>query len=273
MSQIIRWRESACPALQPFIAGYWGWESQGAVSMPSLIPGTGCECLFHLAAPLCDWLGHPLPDTHLVCPRERTQTLAPPQPISFIAVRFRAGQLRHFTACSFAEVADQLVEGAVLWPGDTTRLQDALRTAPDRQAYIARLEAFLLTQLARHFRTAEQRQDRLIDHLYYSPNRRIAELAQDWGWSQRHLERRFLQAFGQTPKRFARLARLHQTLRQQSQEIDRHWLDIALERGFSDQSHFIHDIQDITGWSPARWREALRQGQHYYLPASRQPVR
>ena len=39
-----------------------------------------------------------------------------------------------------------------------------------------------------------------------------------------------------------------------SQRLD--WAQIALEQGFSDQSHFIRETRRITGFSP----QAMRQG-------------
>ncbi len=110
-----------------------------------------------------------------------------------------------------------------------------------------------------------------MEQLYYAPNNRIEAIADVAGWSHRHLERNFKQAFALTPKRFARLARLHHTLRQISLQPKQTMLDIALERGFSDQSHFIHDVQSLIGMKPLELQRHLRETLHYYNVPSRKP--
>ena len=266
-----RWACRPRAALQPFIDRFWGWETEQPHALPWLLPGTGSECLFHLDTPLSGSDGGCLPQGHLICPREQIRPLAPAQRLNFLAVRFRAGQLRHFTALPFLAIADQLLDCRQLWPQDADALLQALQRHREPGGRQLCLEQFLWRQLQRHHQPAAQAQDRLIERLYYAPNSRIAALAEEWGWSRRHLERRFLQAFGQTPKQFARLARLHQTLRQWTLQPARNGLDVALERGYSDQAHFIHDVRALTGKTPGQWRAPLLQGEHYYLPPSRLP--
>lgn len=266
-----RWACRPRAALLPLIDRFWGWETAQPHALPWLLPGTGSECLFHLGMPLKDSDGRCLPQGHLICPREQIRPLAPAQPLNFIAVRFRAGQLRHFTALPFQAVADQLLDCRQLWPDAADTLLAALQCQRDPQLRLVWLEQFLWRQLQRHHRPTEQAQDRLIERLYYAPNSRIATIAEEWGWSRRHLERRFLHAFGQTPKHFARLARLHQTLRQWTLEPERSGLAVALDRGYSDQAHFIHDVRALTGKTPGQWRDPLLQGEHYYFPPTRLP--
>ena len=272
MEQIARWSCPPCPALAPFIDRFWGWSSSGPATLPLLFPGTGSECLFHYRQPLRDVSGASIPLGHLICPREQTCQLAPPQPLAFFAVRFKSGQLRHFTALPFAELHDQLLDVARLWPQHAAPLLAQLMTATGSRERMALLESFLLRQLSHHHRGSEEAQDRLIERLYYAPNLRIETLAEQWGWSSRHLERRFKQAFALTPKHFARLARLHHTLRQLALHPEVPTLDIALERGYSDQSHFIHEARALTGLAPGQLQPSLRRGTHYYHAPSRLPV-
>ena len=110
-----------------------------------------------------------------------------------------------------------------------------------------------------------------MEQLYYAPNNRIEAIADIAGRRKRHLERNFKPAFALTPKRFARLARLHHTLRQISLQPKQTMLDIALERGFSDQSHFIHDVQSLIGMKPLELQRYLRENRHYYNRPSKKP--
>ncbi len=268
---IARWSHPPCRLLAPFIDRFWGWQSAGPASLPLLLPGTGSECLFHIQQPLRYSDGQPLPLAHLLCPRERTTQLHAQGALDFIAVRFKSGQLRHFTARPFIELHDEFSSIETLWPDETATLAQQWTRTADRATRLMQLEQFLYRQLLQHHRPCEQAQDALINRLYYAPNQRIAALAREWGWSSRHLERRFKQAFAVSPKRFARLARLHHCLRQLTLQPQREQLAIILERGFSDQSHFIHESRDLVGLPPGQLQALMSQGTHYYHAPSRQP--
>ncbi len=268
---IERWSHPPGPLLAPFIDRFWGWQSAGPASLPLLLPGTGSECLFHIRQPLRQADGQLLPAAHLICPREQTAQLHAPEALDFIAVRFKSGQLRHFTARPFIELHDEFSAIETLWPGEASALTQQLAQTAERATRLRLLEQFLYRQLRQHHRPDEQAQDALIDRLYYAPNQRIETLASDWGWSTRHLERRFKQAFAVTPKRFARLARLHHCLRQLALQPQREPLAIILERGFSDQSHFIHETRALSGLAPGQLQALMSQGTHYYHAPSRQP--
>ena len=83
--------------------------------------------------------------------------------------------------------------------------------------------------------------------------------ATDWGRSLRQSERRIKQWTGWSLRKLQGAARGEAAFFAVMEAIveDRlDWTQIALEQGFSDQSHFIRETRRITGFSP----EALRHG-------------
>ena len=68
--------------------------------------------------------------------------------------------------------------------------------------------------------------------------------------TRRHLERRFLDVVGATPKRLARIARFQHAL-QILQQPGARGADAAVTCGYADQSHFIRDFRHLTGRSPS----------------------
>lgn len=265
------WHQLPSAALRPFIDRYWGWDIPAMATLPMLMPGTGSECFFHYRQPPDLISGHRLPESYLVCPRQQTAQFLPSESLGFIAIRFKNGQLRHFTDRPFIELQDAMPPLRELWGEAANRLDEQLWAAPNQREQILLIERFLLTQLNYHHQATAQKLDRLMEQIYYAPNNRIETIADATGWSHRHLERNFKQAFALTPKRFARLARLHHTLRQIALQPQQALLDIALERGFSDQSHFIHDVQLLIGMKPLQLQQHLRETQHYYNLPSKKP--
>lgn len=86
---------------------------------------------------------------------------------------------------------------------------------------------------------------------------RIDTLAKAAGWSLRTLQTRFLASVGLSPKEFARVLRLQSTLR--ALGGDSPLAELATDAGFADQAHATRELKRITGLTPTRLREALRQ--------------
>lgn len=66
--------------------------------------------------------------------------------------------------------------------------------------------------------------------------------------SMRQFERRFKAFSGFSPKLFLRITRFNSTLNKSF--LDKSLSQIAYEYGYYDQSHFIHDFQNFSGYNP-----------------------
>jgi AraC-like DNA-binding protein len=87
----------------------------------------------------------------------------------------------------------------------------------------------------------------------------VDHLAVAAGITRRHLERRFLDSVGVTPKRLARVTRFQHALQTlQSGGQRGRGAATAAACGYADQSHFIRDFRQFAGCSPAE--HLLRDG-------------
>ena len=87
------------------------------------------------------------------------------------------------------------------------------------------------------------------------PGVRVESLASASGWSRRHLERRFRHAVGVSPKTYLRIARFRRIAALPTPHrrgVD--WAQVALEEGFSDQSHMIREFRTFAGVTPTRFQ-------------------
>ncbi len=103
------------------------------------------------------------------------------------------------------------------------------------------------------------RLDRVLEHIaaHFHERLTMGKLAGLSGLSLSQFERRFREAFGQTPSRFItrfRLTRAGQLL----VETDRTLSDIALSCGFYDHSHFTRVFRDMFGLAPGAYRKSAR---------------
>jgi AraC-like DNA-binding protein len=78
---------------------------------------------------------------------------------------------------------------------------------------------------------------------------RMEELARRVGLSQSALERRFRRNVGASPKQFASILRLKNSIHLRARGHD--FTSIAYSAGYSDQSHFTNEFKRVTGIAPS----------------------
>jgi len=79
----------------------------------------------------------------------------------------------------------------------------------------------------------------------------IRDVAEKVCISQGRLEKRFRAIVGATPKKFASIVRFRYILEQAGSAPD--LTQLALDSGYFDQAHFIHDFRSFTGISPGNF--------------------
>jgi AraC-like DNA-binding protein len=87
---------------------------------------------------------------------------------------------------------------------------------------------------------------------------RVGAMSLKLGVSDRHLRRTIAAETGISPRRFARVQRFHALLREVDATPRPAWAMLAAGHGYSDQSHLIHEVQELAGVSPARLLEERR---------------
>jgi AraC-like DNA-binding protein len=143
-----------------------------------------------------------------------------------------------------ADLAD-LLEGS-------DELAERLYEAPSWPARLALLEGFIARRVADAPpapRAIEWSWQRLLATDGSVP---VASLAEEVGWSRRHLAARFREHVGLPPKALARILRF-----ERAAEHLRHGAelaDAALDSGYYDQAHFNRDFKAFAGVTPTEYR-------------------
>jgi AraC-like DNA-binding protein len=81
----------------------------------------------------------------------------------------------------------------------------------------------------------------------------IASLADEMGWSQKHLIAQFRENIGLPPKTLARVLRFDRAVAmvRTSDPVD--WAEIAAGCGYYDQAHLIRDFREFSGMTPGEF--------------------
>jgi len=168
--------------------------------------------------------------------------------VSGVSARLTPWGLNVFRSGIVKDCAEKRVDCRDIFPRySIEKIEDKLsnmRTAKER---VQCVEDFLLAILNR------DNEDLLIqkacrDLSASNGNYPIRMLARNLGLTERTFERRFLNHVGATPKKYARVLRLRNAIFQRKTLST--WADVACAVGYYDQSHMIHDFQELYGISP-----------------------
>jgi AraC-like DNA-binding protein len=80
----------------------------------------------------------------------------------------------------------------------------------------------------------------------------IDDVAYKIGVSRRHLERKFINSVGISPKLYSRIIRFHYANKMLNTINVDSLISIALDSGYYDQAHFCRDYKKFSGTTPSR---------------------
>jgi AraC-like DNA-binding protein len=168
-------------------------------------------------------------------------------------VHFRPGGAYPFFKLPSAELHNLHVGLDAIWGARAGEVRERLLAAKTPETKFSVLEEALLAaaggRLDRHPAVAFALQE-----FQSRPHaRRIAEVSAEVGLSARRFIDAFQKEVGLTPKLFCRVRRFQNVLQfiENQPEID--WIQIALDCGYYDQPHFIHDFRAFSGINPSTY--------------------
>lgn len=85
----------------------------------------------------------------------------------------------------------------------------------------------------------------------------VADVAENIGWSRKHLTQRFTTLIGHTPQTYRRLARFERFTTRLMARPDDSLAQLAAHAGYYDQPHLTRDVQALSAMTPAALRASL----------------
>jgi len=137
---------------------------------------------------------------------------------------------------------------------ESIRFYNRLMEQPSLEQKVKVLEAFLTDRLLKA--RQDQKKMRLVEGLCNSISRNsesfdLNRLAAEFGFSERYIQKLFLNYVGITPKSFFSVQRFNKSLglvRSANMSLT----NIAYECGYYDQAHFIKEFKSYTGLTPSQ---------------------
>lgn len=183
-----------------------------------------------------------------------------------IGVHFKPGGLVPFLEMPASELTGQVIELDDLWGSDAADLRHRLLEATGAIARFRVLEEFLLRRAVRPLTHYPAVAHALSELRQASSAIRVRRVADSLGFSHKHFIELFRDAVGLTPKRFCRVRRFQQTLTEIHRGRGVNWAEVALDAGYYDQAHFVHDFKAFSGLRPSEYL-TRRNGEVNFVPA------
>jgi AraC-like DNA-binding protein len=168
-------------------------------------------------------------------------------------IQFRPGGAFPFFRLPVSELKNIDVSLECLWKGAAGEMRERLLAASSVTSMFALAEEYLLAQLV-----TEPRLHPAVDfarqRFCQSPHlSTVSSVLSSIGVGHHRFTQLFSRQVGLSPKAFCRVRRFQRVLQfvQRSRHVD--WVEVALDCGYYDQPHFIHDFRAFSGLTPAQY--------------------
>jgi AraC-like DNA-binding protein len=169
-----------------------------------------------------------------------------------IGIQFLPGGAFPFFREPAAELANQSTPLDCLWK-DAGEIREQLLAVPSVDAMFLILERALLHQLVRPLELHPAVGFARVQICRAPHIATVSGVVDRTGLSQRRFIELFRDQIGLPPKAFCRVRRFQRVLESVHRKARVDWAQVALDGGYYDQAHFIHDFQGFSGLTPAAY--------------------
>ena len=157
---------------------------------------------------------------------------------------------------------------ADVWGRLASELRERVLAAPTPREKLRVAEIMLLERAAGVFDSQPVVEYAVHNFLARPATLKIAEVTAKTGFSSRRFIELFKQHVGMPPKMFCRVRRFQSVLKKIASGQQVRWSDLALDCGYYDQAHFIHDFRSFSGINPVKYLNDHHgfPGHHNHLP-------
>lgn len=171
-----------------------------------------------------------------------------------MGVEFKPGGARPFLDPTADELEGSDVNLDDVWSGSAAgELRERLLEAATAEEKLSVIEGALLERLPRDRTTHPAVLYALAEFTRGPVSRPVGEVIGEIGLSPRRFAQVFHEHVGLTPKRYSRVQRFQHVLRRVHSGDFVDWADVAMDAGYFDQSHFIHDFRAFSGLNPSAY--------------------
>jgi AraC-like DNA-binding protein len=186
-------------------------------------------------------------------PRTRCFVIDTSQEERVFGIQFRPGGAFPFFKPPVSEFKNTDVTLECLWKGAAGELRERLLAASSVASMFALAEQYLVARLVREPRlhpAVEFARQRFSGAPHIAT---VSSVLDSIGVCHHRFTQLFNEQVGLSPKAFCRVRRFQRVLHSVHRLRDADWVQVALDCGYYDQPHFIHDFRAFSGLTPAQY--------------------
>jgi AraC-like DNA-binding protein len=201
-------------------------------------------------------------------PHTRSFAIDTDEQTCVIGVSFRPAGAVPFLKLPSDELQNLHISLEDLWGGMAREVRERALAAKTPEAKVRVVELALLERAAGMFDGQPVVEYAVANFLSRPAATRITDVADKTGFSTRRFIELFKQHVGMTPKLFCRVRRFQKVLRRITSGQPLNWTETALQCGYFDQAHFIHDFRAFSGINPSKYLADYKDfpRHHNHLP-------
>lgn len=246
--------------LQPYVKVIWSMENDASVfdGPPiHILPDSCVELVVHFGDPFKTTFSNNSTSVQtqsfVVAQMRNFMKIQSNGKTGIIAARFSALGAYHFFGLPMKEITNREIGLGHLWIDFAAEIEEKVHLAKTTQHRSEIIQHYLQIQLLKNGSI-----DNGIEFCVNEIKRTkglvsVEALASKVGISNRHLARRFDKCIGLSPKEFSRIIKFIGSLDTMQHSSYKSLTDVALEAGYYDQSHFIHDFKEFSGMTPGEY--------------------
>lgn len=187
--------------------------------------------------------------------RMRPITIPSGKGSKMLIVAFKKGKAYPFYPLPMSELMDLVVEADAVLGRGILHLREQLLACLSVERMFSIVERFLLQHAGALLSPdpASRCVDFALSTIMSQPGIRFQRVSEQIGYSQKHFISLFKMQVGAAPKQYMKIMRFQQAILEIERGTSTHWSEIALQNGFYDQSHFIHEFRDFSGFTPGEY--------------------
>lgn len=171
------------------------------------------------------------------------------QDSEMLVIQFKTSGSYPFFKTPIHELNNKVIDAQALFGNEILELRQQIVKGTNASEKFNSVEKWLTNKFDSS-KSANNEILAILSKLNTKPVTESSKIIASYPNTQKHLINQFKKYFGLTPKMFHRIFRFNEILKQIQNKQHLIWSQIAYEFGYSDQSHFIKEFKEFSGFNP-----------------------